>query len=247
MAGTADELRELAARFRRIAGTGDATDENIRSAEADGGRLISSLIHQGRYTLSDGAQLTYLSVAPFEATDARLREYQLSWLWQLVAADILPADMRQPSECGDNHAAAERNALAAERLADRVAEVVPPEPDQDLTDEPVTPAEPKVYLTSWREILDALSLTPHQKDKVAKLNKDFDGPIVVEKQGAQPRVERSTLLAWYNGLEARFQEVRQRHRDRQATTAGGYSYGKEGTVVQEISGSVKKRRRDAKR
>jgi len=141
MAGTADELRELAARFRRIAGTGNATDESIRSAEADGGRLISSLIHLGRYAISDDAQLTYRSVAPFKATDARLREYQLSWLWQAAVAYILPPDMRQPSECGDNHAAAERNALAAERLADQMAEVVPPEPDQVLTDEPVTPAK----------------------------------------------------------------------------------------------------------
>lgn len=107
--------------------------------------------------------------------------------------------------------------------------------------------KPKTYLTSWAEILDALGLKKDQRGKVAKFNKDFDGPIVVEKQGAQPRVELSTLLAWYNGLEARFHELSQRQRDRQATIADQYSYGSEGTVVPEISGAVKRRRRDAKR
>lgn len=107
--------------------------------------------------------------------------------------------------------------------------------------------KPKTYLTSWAEILDALGLKKDQRTKVVKFNKDFVGPIVVEKQGAQPRVELSTLLAWYNGVEARFQELQQRHRDKQATMADQYGYGSEGTVVPEISGSVKRRRRDAKR
>lgn len=111
-------------------------------------------------------------------------------------------------------------------------------------DEPVTPAEPKVYLTSWREILDALGLKPDQRGKVAKLNKDFDGPIVIAKQGSQPTVERGKLLAWWNGLEDRLQELQQRRRDAQATISDQHPYGEDGTIVPEISGSVERRRRD---
>jgi hypothetical protein len=121
-------LTELAARFHRIAGT-DATDESIRAAEADGGRLILALVKQGRYTLSSDAKQAYRTVAPIKATDARAREYQLSWLWQLAAADAIPVDMIHPNDSTDNHVAAERNALAAELLAARVAAPEPaPEP-----------------------------------------------------------------------------------------------------------------------
>jgi hypothetical protein len=112
-----------------------------------------------------------------------------------------------------------------------------------------SPAEPKAYLTSWREILDALHRknNPTERQTVSKLNKEQGGPIIVSGRGKQPFVERVKLRVWWDGLEGRFQELQQRHRDKQATTADQYSYGNEGTVVPEIGGSAKKRRRDAKR
>jgi hypothetical protein len=114
------ELTELAARFRRIAGT-DATDESIRAAAADGGRLILALVKQGRYALSNDAKQAYRTVAPHKAMEARLREHQLSWLWQLAAADVLPDDMIHPNDCPNGRISAERSAIAAELLAERVA------------------------------------------------------------------------------------------------------------------------------
>ncbi len=119
--------------------------------------------------------------------------------------------------------------------------LIPSLPKKAPAPEP-TP-EPTQYLLSWREILDALDLKNDQKDRVAKLNSDYDGPIVMPGQGAQPKVAKDKLVVWWNGLEARFSEIQQRARDRKASVEAQHDYGRDGTVVPDIGGSVKSRRR----
>lgn len=103
-------------------------------------------------------------------------------------------------------------------------------------------------LTSWREVLIALRLRNNKEDqsKVKKLNKDNAGPIVIQGQGHQPKVNKAKLIEWWNGLEQMFEDGKQRQRDAQATTAEQHAYGKTGTVVPDIVGEVRKRRKDRK-
>ena len=81
---------------------------------------------------------------------------------------------------------------------------------------------PRQYLTNWREILVALGMKDNKEDKAkvrAIHKKDPDSPIIVTKQGAQPKVEKAKLLAWWNGLEEKYQEDQRRERDKKATVA----------------------------
>ena len=108
------------------------------------------------------------------------------------------------------------------------------------------PPPPKVYFTSWRELLLALDLknTAEMQNKVRSLNKSHDGPIVLPRKGSQPKVERSVLLEWWNGLQDRFEVIRGRESDAAATTQNQHAHGKSGIVVPDIGGSIKKRRSD---
>jgi hypothetical protein len=115
-----------------------------------------------------------------------------------------------------------------------------------------TAAQPKQqgpvpeWLTRWAQILAALKLKKSDKPRVARLNKQYDGPIKTGKRGHQPLVEGPKLMQWWRELEARFEESKQRQQDTQATVANRHSFGREGEVVPEIDGGVKKRRRDRK-
>lgn len=110
------------------------------------------------------------------------------------------------------------------------------------------PETPPTYLATWREILVALGFKFNQEDKrkVARLNKTYSGPIEVPGQGKQPFVEKTSLLAWWKGLEATVRESQQRKVDTQATVANLYDYGHDGTVVPDLSGGMKRRRKDRK-
>jgi hypothetical protein len=108
------------------------------------------------------------------------------------------------------------------------------------------PESTKTYLTSWGEILATLKLKKSDRDKVARLNAMYGGPIVPGGRGEQPTVEKGELFAWHEGLAVRLEEIRNQRADRQATAVDGYDYGKAGTVAFGGSGSVKKRRRDRK-
>lgn len=110
----------------------------------------------------------------------------------------------------------------------------------------ITPAEPKVYLVNWKEVLATLKLTADKKDWIVKANERYEGPIVLAGRGGQPFCDQRELLVWHAGLAARISELHQRRRDKQATVAVRHNYGETGTVVVEIAGSVKKRRKDAR-
>lgn len=108
------------------------------------------------------------------------------------------------------------------------------------------PPKPAVYLTSWREILIALGMHDNAEDKqkVSRLNKSFDGSIISRGQGTQPFVEKTALLKWWAGLEAKVQAQQHRQRSEKATVASRHDYGRDGEVVPGISGEVKRRRQD---
>jgi hypothetical protein len=111
------------------------------------------------------------------------------------------------------------------------------------------PAEPKTFLWNWKEILDAVGVKDNTESRrqVRRLNDEFDGPIVVTKSGSRPRVDKAKLVTWWNRLDDLHLELQQQARDKRATVADSYNYGSEGTVVPDLAGAVKKRRRDAKR
>ena len=77
-------------------------------------------------------------------------------------------------------------------------------------------------------------------------NKTYGGPIIFPGQGKQPLVEKSVLMDWWNGVIAKAQAEQDHKRDAQATAAVQYNYGREGEVAPDVSGGVKKRRRDRK-
>ena len=58
-------------------------------------------------------------------------------------------------------------------------------------------------------------------------------------------MDKAKLLEWWNGLEQKFRDEKQRQRDAKATTAAQHPYGQGGIVAPGISGGVKKRRRDS--
>lgn len=82
------------------------------------------------------------------------------------------------------------------------------------------------------------------RQKVDRLNEKYNGPIIKQGQGTQPFADKGKLLEWWNGLEKMVQSKANRARDTKETVKGTHAYGREGEVVPEISGSVKRRRSD---
>jgi hypothetical protein len=165
----------------------------------------------------------------------RLRVDAIDWLscdglWELLGdRDIAPHALRGLFE-------------AVNAIEEMVAEIFGDEAAGDNPDEPPTP---KQYCMNWREILDALELKNNEenRNRVRTANEDYEGPIIAApKQGGQPKVERKTLLVWWNGLIRRWQEIEDRDRDRKATVAEHHNYGRDGTVIPAIKGAVKHRR-----
>jgi hypothetical protein len=113
-----------------------------------------------------------------------------------------------------------------------------------------------VPLTSWAEIFAALNepdKTPHwnntskHRDTIRKLNKMHNGPICFQPgKGKQPSVDKAALLAWWRGLseyfDARSDEAAVEDESARASVANSHNYGRTGTVVPEIKGSVKRTR-----
>lgn len=103
---------------------------------------------------------------------------------------------------------------------------------------------PKVYLSGWSDILEAVGLKNNDTDKnnVLSLNKQYQGPIPKVGRGEKPRVEKGKLLKWWNELEEKFQASDAARKDKAATVEAQYQHGRDETVVPEISGHEKKRR-----
>jgi hypothetical protein len=105
--------------------------------------------------------------------------------------------------------------------------------------------EPKDYLLSWREILFALKLknTRDRQRLVRRLNHFHCGPILFTGAGSQPRAVKDNLLTWWNALEHVWKASEQTRTDAQESTREQYDCGRDGTVVPDIAGHVKRRRK----
>jgi hypothetical protein len=113
-------------------------------------------------------------------------------------------------------------------------------------EQPQKPISPREHLASWREILIALGMRNNTEDKqkVERLNESYDGPIKKPGQGKQPFADKVKLLEWWNGLEKLVESQADRARDARLNVQDTHAYGRNGEVVPEISGQVKKRRKD---
>ena len=83
------------------------------------------------------------------------------------------------------------------------------------------PLAPKVYLSGWLDILEAVGLKNNNtdKNKVLSLNKRYQGPIPKVGRGGKPRVEKGKLLDWWNGLEEKFQASDAARKDKASAAA----------------------------
>ena len=112
--------------------------------------------------------------------------------------------------------------------------------------QPATPPPaPVQLLATWRDILIALGMRNNSEDKqkVDRLNETYNGPIKKPGQGRQPLVGKAELIDWWNNLTV-LAETQNRTRDAKASVGSQHNYGREGKVVPDISGAVKKRRKD---
>jgi hypothetical protein len=120
----------------------------------------------------------------------------------------------------------------------------PPTPKPGATE----PPKPNRYLIGWNDILDKLGLADERTEYLRTLNVRYRGPIILT-QGAQPKVDVSELVAWWNGLREiwkaeadTLKAEADKQRDAQATVADIHGYGHDDqSVVPEISGGVKRR------
>jgi hypothetical protein len=62
----------------------------------------------------------------------------------------------------------------------------------------------------------------------------------------KPLVDKGMLIEWWNGLVEKAQDRDQRRRDSAATVEDCYEYGRDGTVMPDIGGGVKKRKSQRK-
>jgi hypothetical protein len=102
---------------------------------------------------------------------------------------------------------------------------------------------PRSLLLSWREILEALNLDASQQRRLLALNKRYGGPIILPSKGGQPAVDKDKLLAWWNQLEMQMRDRQRREVDEQASVEGQHPHGRQGTVVPEIQGHVRQRKK----
>jgi hypothetical protein len=121
-------------------------------------------------------------------------------------------------------------------LTSRPMQVGPAMPHGEL------PAVP-VYLQSWREILDCLKLKNDKtrQNQVRQANDQYAGPIHFPGRGAQRKVNKAKLIEWWCRLEILW-DTQGGEEDAEATVKARHNYGRDGTVVPNISGHVQKRR-----
>jgi hypothetical protein len=121
-----------------------------------------------------------------------------------------------------------------------------PEPKQfEPKREPVDDAKAKVYLNTWLDILKTLDLGPRNNaDKafVLRMNEQRDGPIQIGGRGERPMVDKAKLIEWWDKLDLQQADLEQRRDSRKRTVENSHPYGREGEVVPDIAGGVKKRR-----
>jgi hypothetical protein len=107
---------------------------------------------------------------------------------------------------------------------------------------------PRKWLESWGDIIRALgeSRTRDFQRKLRRLVKlEGNCPIMLgKKQGAQPFVDKTELLEWWNRRHLEFVAKQQESEGAKLEAEDQYAHGRNGTVVPGIAGSVKVRRQD---
>ncbi len=108
-------------------------------------------------------------------------------------------------------------------------------------------AQARPLLFNWATIAAALGEknTKEFRKRLLALNNTTDGPIRSRGQGAQPCADRNKLIDWWNGLEERFSKLNAVQRNASATVQDRHLHGRQGEVVPEINGSVRRRRKGA--
>lgn len=133
-------------------------------------------------------------------------------------------------------------------------EAAEPEPNGEkhaTSTDPVSQSEPPKpihWLLNWREILDALEWKNDEEGRrqIARLNKVHHGPIISTGRGGQPKVGKAELIEWWNGLRDKFDVIEKKKSDARSTVEDRYDYGRDGEVFPDISGHIKRRRKDRK-
>jgi hypothetical protein len=120
-------------------------------------------------------------------------------------------------------------------------------PSMGHADESPAPLPP-IILATWREILIALGMKNNRedKDKVSRLSRTYNGPIVFPGQGKQPLVDKAQLIEWWNRLTIELQDRVNQARGATSDARSQHDYGRTGTAVPGIGGGMKHRRRDRK-
>jgi len=105
---------------------------------------------------------------------------------------------------------------------------------------------PSVYLLNWRGILAALDLKNNKEDRyrVRSLNDKFGGPIIPGGKGGQPKANKVALLEWWNRLEVEFADRANQAKGSFAEASTQHDYGRTGVAAPEISGEIKRSRKD---
>jgi hypothetical protein len=146
-----------------------------------------------------------------------------------------------------------RDGLDEESLLTGLRDAVVAEKDIDLgrpapglpSDGAEAESQPKQYLMNWPEILGVLGRPDNEEERrrIRSLNDTHDGPIIFQGPGSGPKVDKSKLIAWWNRLESRWQEIEQRNADRRETVTEQYPHGRGEIVVPEIAGHVQQRKK----
>jgi hypothetical protein len=105
---------------------------------------------------------------------------------------------------------------------------------------------PLKKLHDWDAICEAVGHPTNDKDTLKRLARRADSPIQT-KRGSPPMVEREALIKWWNALTLETQESENQRLGREASVSTSYRYGRDGTVLPEISGHEKKRRQPPKK
>ncbi len=127
---------------------------------------------------------------------------------------------------------------------------IAPENEAVGSAQPGGEARPKALLNGWAELLEALDMkdVTESRNNVKRSKRLFpdDCPITTPRKGAKPVADKAALIAWWNTLADKHREKEHRERDKQATLAAGFDYGKSAKVVPDIQGSERKRRKTKK-
>jgi hypothetical protein len=119
----------------------------------------------------------------------------------------------------------------------------PPERDESI-DISIPSQSPRKLLKGWHEITEALEMRYNQRADIKSLNERYQGPIRNRGKGTKPMVYKEDLIDWWNKLAIMEQEFANRREGSNLSAEAQHDYGREGRAAPEISGEVKKRRRD---